>query len=157
MLTALRSRSAADIAPGGPGLGPGYLQALGTLPSGVTARVRGRSLLLWLPLPLLEGRVAAASIRSCSRRCCPAGVYPPYCAYRMHPSYACDRPASRPDLYEFILVSVKPVVEVEAVHVGDNVGHRALETKAAGFWLYRARPRRSADRPDGPRGGRRFV
>src|SRR6185312_2140906 len=47
----------------------------------------------------------AASIRSRSRRCCSAGVYPPRCAYRMHPSYARDRPTSRPALYEFTLVT----------------------------------------------------
>ena len=34
-----------------------------------------------------------------------AGVYPPRCPYRMYPSYARNRPASRPVLYEFSLVS----------------------------------------------------
>jgi hypothetical protein len=47
----------------------------------------------------------AASSRSRSRRCCPAGEYPPRCAYRMHPSYARSRPTSRPALYELILVN----------------------------------------------------
>src|SRR5215470_12582958 len=47
----------------------------------------------------------AASSRSRSRRCCSAGVYPPRCAYRMPRSYASPGPASRPDLYEFSLVS----------------------------------------------------
>src|SRR5882724_909346 len=47
----------------------------------------------------------AASSRSPSRRCCSAGVYPPRCAYLMPRSYARNQPASRPDLYEFILVS----------------------------------------------------
>ena len=47
----------------------------------------------------------AASSRSRSRRCCcPAGVYPPRCAYRMIPSYARNQPTSRPELYELILV-----------------------------------------------------
>ena len=40
-----------------------------------------------------------------TRRCCSAGVYPPRCAYRISRSYAANHPTSRPDLYEFILVS----------------------------------------------------
>jgi len=48
----------------------------------------------------------AASSRSRSRRCCPAGVYPPRCAYRMPRSYARSQPTSRADLYEFMLVKV---------------------------------------------------
>src|SRR6516225_6213508 len=48
----------------------------------------------------------AASSRSRSRRCCSAGVYPPRCAYRMPRSYASKQPASRPDLYEFILIKI---------------------------------------------------
>ena len=47
---------------------------------------------------------SAACSRSRSRRCCPAGVYPPRCAYRMPRSYARKPPTSRPGLYEFILV-----------------------------------------------------
>src|SRR6516164_7655435 len=46
---------------------------------------------------------SAASSRSRSRRCCSAGVYPPRCAYLISRSYARDRPASRPELYEFSL------------------------------------------------------
>src|SRR5258708_5587597 len=47
----------------------------------------------------------AASSRSPSRRCCSAGVYPPRCAYRIPRSYARKQPTSRPDLYEFTLVT----------------------------------------------------
>jgi hypothetical protein len=32
-------------------------------------------------------------------------VYPPRCAYRMPRSYARKQPTSRPNLYEFILVT----------------------------------------------------
>src|SRR5579859_3553786 len=52
----------------------------------------------------------AASSRSRSRRCCSAGVYPPRCAYRMHPSYARKHPTSRPTLYEFKVVSCSLVL-----------------------------------------------
>jgi len=52
-----------------------------------------------------QANLAAACSRSRSRRCCSAGVYPPCCAYRMHPSYARNQPTSRPALYELILVS----------------------------------------------------
>src|SRR6516225_9437325 len=48
---------------------------------------------------------SAACSRNRSRRCCSAGVYPPRCAYRMHPSYARSQPTSPPELYEFSLVS----------------------------------------------------
>lgn len=47
---------------------------------------------------------SAARSRSRSRRCCSAGVYPHRCTYRMPRSYAASQPASRPELYEFILV-----------------------------------------------------
>lgn len=76
--------------------------------------------------PSPQANRSAACIRTRSRRCCSAGVYPPHCAYRMHPSYAHPRPLSvihtvRPrsrnddhhiprkdGLYEFSLVSVSP-------------------------------------------------
>ena len=67
---------------------------------GVTRRSRAIS-------PVLSPRAnrSAASSRNRSRRCCSAGAYPPRCLYLMPPSFASNRPASRPDLYEFILVS----------------------------------------------------
>jgi len=65
--------------------------------------VTRRSRATWLVVSPRANRSAACS-RSRSRRCCSAGVYPPRCAYRMPRSYAASQPASRPDLYEFILV-----------------------------------------------------
>jgi hypothetical protein len=65
----------------------------------VTRRSRAISLIV----PSRANRSAASS-RSRSRRCRPAGLYPPRCAYRMYWSYAHSQPTSPPKLYEFILV-----------------------------------------------------
>ena len=46
-----------------------------------------------------------AASRSRSRRCCPAGVCRRRCAYRLPRSYPGNQPPSRPDRYEFNLVS----------------------------------------------------
>src|SRR6266852_1450092 len=66
--------------------------------------VTRRSCAISLILSPRANRPAACS-RSCSRRSCSAGVYPPRCAYRISRSYARNQPTSRPDLYEFILGS----------------------------------------------------
>ena len=58
------------------------------------------------PNPYASGPFRSSS-RSPSRRCCSAGVYPPRCAYRMPWSYSGSQPTSRPELYEFILVSIE--------------------------------------------------
>ena len=43
-----------------------------------------------------RANLPAASSRSRSRRCCSAGVYPPRCAYRMHPAYRRKQDTSPP-------------------------------------------------------------
>jgi hypothetical protein len=45
--------------------------------------------------------------RTRSRRCCPAGVYPPLRAYRMTRLQDNNRRTPRPDHYEFNLVSTR--------------------------------------------------